>query len=132
MSVRSMNGRQFKKLCDKAHVIITKIQPRLYVDTYCLKKYDDTDDWHHTVLKGTKGFGRVSGYYEPEWSDESAYKALQEAVYWHYCTDPDESYPYGTWSAELPDQNDWRGVIMLGKRIVFAKHAEVMAMKGAA
>jgi hypothetical protein len=34
--------------------------------------------------KGTVMVGCVSGYYEPEWSEETAWEALTEAVYWHF------------------------------------------------
>lgn len=34
--------------------------------------------------KGTVMVGAVSGYYEPEWSEETAWEALREAVFWRY------------------------------------------------
>ncbi len=121
MSVRRMNGRQFKKLCSKAYSIIAEIPHVHLADAYCPKNADQTDFWHHTVLKGTKGFGGMSGYFEPEWSDESAYKALDEIVYWHFCH-VDETNPLSYWPENLPDLSEWRNVIILGKRLVAEKN----------
>ena len=28
--------------------------------------------------------GAMSGYYEPEWDEETAWEALRKAVFWHY------------------------------------------------
>ena len=44
------------------------------------------------VRKGTVMVGAMSGYYEPEWSEETAYGALLNLVHVHF-TD---------WSTELP------------------------------
>lgn len=35
-------------------------------------------------LKGTIMVGAVSGYYEPEWAEETAWGALAERVRWHF------------------------------------------------
>jgi hypothetical protein len=40
-------------------------------------------------LKGTIMVGATTGYYEPEWDEETAWDALKEAVYNHF-TDIDE------------------------------------------
>jgi hypothetical protein len=39
---------------------------------------------HPHPLKGTMMAGGMSGYYEPEWSEECAWMALREQVYWHF------------------------------------------------
>ena len=41
-------------------------------------------------LKGTVMVGAVSGYYEPEWYEETAWGALSQQVYYHFM-DYDES-----------------------------------------
>jgi hypothetical protein len=40
-------------------------------------------------LKGTIMVGGMSGYYEPEWDEECAWKALSDTVFWTF-TDYDE------------------------------------------
>lgn len=35
-------------------------------------------------LKGTVMVGAVSGYYEPEWDEETAWDALRQQVYYHF------------------------------------------------
>lgn len=35
-------------------------------------------------FKGTVMVGEMSGYYEPEWSEQTAWEALREHVYWHF------------------------------------------------
>lgn len=34
--------------------------------------------------KGTVMVGAMSGYYEPEWDEETAWEALLKAVFWHH------------------------------------------------
>ena len=79
-----MNARQFKKLCKRSYDILLLIDPACAERAYTPKEQDDTDGWFKTVLKGTKGFGGMDGYYEPEWSDRSAWSELKEHVYWHF------------------------------------------------
>ena len=35
-------------------------------------------------LKGTVMVGEISGYYEPEWSEETAWDSLRDIVYWNF------------------------------------------------
>lgn len=35
--------------------------------------------------KGTIMVGRMDGYEEPEWEEESAWEALEDLVYYHFC-----------------------------------------------
>ena len=46
-------------------------------------------------LKGTAMVGDMSGYYEPEWEEESAWGALSTLVRYHFC-DWDENGPTPT------------------------------------
>ena len=50
--------------------------------------------------KGTVMVGEMSGYYEPEWDEETAYEALQDIVFWHFA---EMTYPTdATGDAEWP------------------------------
>lgn len=40
----------------------------------------------HEPLKGTINIGWMSGYYEPEWEEETAWEALRTAVLNHFTT----------------------------------------------
>lgn len=41
-----------------------------------------TCDCEHHPLKGTPMVGEMSGYYEPEWKEETAWERLNEVVHW--------------------------------------------------
>lgn len=40
--------------------------------------------WPYHPLKGTVMVGEMSGYETPEWSEETAWGALTEIVFWHF------------------------------------------------
>lgn len=44
----------------------------------------DHHDDHPQPLKGTIMVGGVTGYYEPEWSEQSAWEALSDIVFWAF------------------------------------------------
>lgn len=79
-----MNPRQFKKLCAKSYAIVVRKRPLLPKYEFRLEEREPAGDycsWHRNGCpKGTLGFGHTSGYYEPEWSDKSAYSTLKEIV----------------------------------------------------
>lgn len=51
---------------------------------------------------GTIMVGETSGYYEPEWSEECAYAALANLVYWHFTEWSDEGEPRPTRRIRAP------------------------------
>lgn len=56
-------------------------------------------------LKGTIMVGAVSGYYEPEWDEETAWDALRSLVYWHFMEYGDgEGKPRPTRTLRTPRQ----------------------------
>lgn len=69
----------------------------------------------HTPLRGTIMVGGMSGYYQPEWDEETAYEALTNLLIWHF--------------AEFdPEIEDMRFTRSLGSpREVFAAAAEALA-----
>lgn len=81
--ISHMNGRQFKKLCKKAHALVIQINPQADQDTF--RAIGDESWWHSQIKKGTMGFGATSGYYQPEWDDYSAWSTLTDLVFWNYC-----------------------------------------------
>lgn len=64
------DGRQqFAADPDDSGYISTKVESR---------------DKYPMALKGTIMVGGMSGYYEPEWDEESAWCALRQLVHWHF------------------------------------------------
>jgi hypothetical protein len=116
-----MNARIFKKLNKRAAPLCIALDPNLRDIAFVTAEEDECDGWASRVLAGTPGFGCVSGYYEPEWSDWSALGMLRDQVYWELV--PPESItmdrPYG----HLPgvDLGDWR--------LLFAHAEELVARR---
>ncbi|WAP67215.1 hypothetical protein [Jiella pelagia] len=46
-------------------------------------------------LAGTVMVGGISGYYEPEWDEQTAYEALSEAIFWRFFTHDPETETEG-------------------------------------
>lgn len=111
-----MNPRILKKLTKRADPYITEAYPHLTrvvvdindhesVETHQRVERKYFERWrgkfneygYFTQLKGTIGFGCMSGYYEPEWVDTDAYSLLKEFVL-DYFTD---------WKSFDPDEGGW-------------------------
>lgn len=119
--------RLFKKLCKRAHSLLVRWDPHCEGQTMRHTREDWASDWLGSnsqdrfgrdilPLKGTLGFGRMSGYYEPEWDDESAYSALRASVFWHFIEHDADGE--ASWPEHAPDLADWRCVIAAAERIV--------------
>ncbi|SEL12698.1 hypothetical protein SAMN05216359_105292 [Roseateles sp. YR242] len=123
-----MKPRFFKKLCKRAAPLCIALDPNLKGIEFVVREKGGHDGWNGAgcgdetaVLKGTPGFGGFSGYYEPEWWDDSAWSMLFDQVYWAVGEfDPnDEECPYPRWPARI-DPRDWRQVIAEAERMILA------------
>lgn len=97
-----MNPRILKKLTRRADPIVRKLtkQHRIVVgyddcesvETYQRVEEKYLDRWngepnkygYFRQLKGTVGYGEMSGYYEPEWSDKDAYSWLSSYLLYRF------------------------------------------------
>jgi hypothetical protein len=85
-----MNQRILKKLSKRAAHLLPllgdnrkqfRAEPD---DSGYFKTAVKTRDRYAMALKGTVMVGAVSGYYEPEWDEETAWCALSQLVRWHF------------------------------------------------
>jgi hypothetical protein len=115
--------RLFKKLCARAYTLCLALQPSLRHMTFVVSKDREHDDWNgrwgENVLPGTKGFGAVSGYYDPEWSDHSALWMLSELVWWEAVEISSE----GDIVAHPRGLGDWRVLFQHAERLIAQKTA---------
>lgn len=96
-----MNRRILKKLCARAAPLLPQLgdkREQFKVEagdapSWTCTRMDrkDLERWplmraagYFDALPGTIGVGAITGYYDPEWSDEPAYDALAELVWWHF------------------------------------------------
>jgi hypothetical protein len=120
--ISNMNGRQFKKLCKKAHALVIQIDPRADQDTY--RAIGDESWWHSQIKKGTMGFGAMSGYYEPEWDDYSAWSTLINLVFWNYCDMYQrDQHDWPTWPTRTKPRRA-QDYIALAKRMIAKNNAK--------
>lgn len=113
--------RLFKKLCKRAHDLLVRWDPACEGQSIRHSIESWACDWlgsETLPLKGTLGFGRMSGYYEPEWDDESAYSALRASLFWHFVEHDSEGE--ASWPASAPNLSDWRQVMAAAEQIVAA------------
>lgn len=82
-----IRARKHWERCPSAHADIIReagiaTAPRCRAGTQYpyVKLYPPSHPWPRTVM-----VGEVSGYYEPEWDEESAYGALATYVHYHFC-----------------------------------------------
>lgn len=121
--ISNMNPRQFKKLCAKCHFLVILAEPSWAGCSIAVgERGNDGIGWHPgDALRGTKGFGGMSGYYEPEWWDQSAWSALVEIVFWHFAeykdgrADLDDPYP--DWPEGMRPTR-WQDYLQLAERMV--------------
>lgn len=88
-----MNPRVFKKLTKKAACFVEQLDDfkhltKIVVGVDCIESTEQSRYWickkyrdkfgDCAQLNGTVGFGSVSGYYEPEWSDNDALSLLYQ------------------------------------------------------
>lgn len=132
--IRHMNARQFKKLCAKAHPLVLKIAPS-YLRMSYIADAESHDDWHHSVLKGTKGFGCYSGSYSsycgPDWSDRSAWHTLTDLVHWHYAEFDAETGDGPEWPAGRSRPKHWKLLLARAERMA-AEAPTSQQLKGSA
>jgi hypothetical protein len=122
--------RLFKKLCKRAHALMIRIEPQMAAEAFRSTKDEPPAMWlgySAAALPGTWGFGRVSGYYEPEWDDESAWDALKEALYWHLVEISEATDYVPRWPANTPHLGDWRDVLRVGERVALEVEANRIA-----
>lgn len=117
--------RLFKKLCKRAHALIVRWEPHSSHQTV-RHRAGDWSDWIGRgvdPLPGTLGFGRMSGYYEPEWEDESAYSALCALLFWHF-VEIDSQGEMQPWPTSAPRLRCWRDVLAAADRVVAKVESE--------
>lgn len=83
-----MNLRILKKLSKRAAPYLvplgdTREQFLAEKDENYTATVIDGDEYAHP-RKGTPMIGAISGYYEPEWDEETTWDALKQHVYWHF------------------------------------------------
>ncbi|WAC75340.1 hypothetical protein OU995_11840 [Roseateles sp. SL47] len=131
--------RLFKKLCARAHALLVLWDPHCEDQTIRHTPEDWSSDWLGNEqdrfgrdvlpLRGTLGFGRMSGYYEPEWGDESAYSALRASLFWHFVRF-DSDGEMQAWPDDAPDLRNWREVLKAADSIVAKVVADRLATTG--
>ncbi len=125
--------RLLKKLCKRAHALVLRIEPRMAGEAFTSTHHERPAGWmgygfpgwhENEVLPGTWGFGRVSGYYDPEWDDENAFDHLRDMLWDHFTVwdEPSTELRF-VFPAGVRGLRNWRDVLQAGELVALEAEA---------
>lgn len=125
-----MNQRIFKKLTKKASHLIDQLEDfnhltKVMVGVNGFESVEQSSYWIckkymdnfgcFTQLDGTVGYGCVSGYYEPEWSDADALSELYDWYIYHHA----DYRAYPEYATSLSrKEHSWKHAFKYAKSII--------------